>query len=423
MLAIPQIMRLMDFLGFGISLAPTAALVAALAAVCLLLGLLKRPQQLQAAAHPLRAGERWLIALVTALILARLANLGLELIARPLYPWDATMHWATKARVWFEYRSMVPFVSNQEWLDAGGSGVFTDRHPYYPATVPLLQVWMNVALDRWDESLMNLPWLFCLAGLGAAFYGQLRIAGVDTAICAVATYLLLSMPLMNTHVALAGYADLFLGAAYACALMSMHNWIRLRQSWLAGLALLFAAFCPLIKNEGFIWTLTLIPAVATIFMQRRQAAKLFLLLLLWVVLLMLILPQDWEVAGNRVQDLLPTFNMEALLGVIKSTWLHNNWHLLGYLLLVFMPIGLLMPGVITRSYLAITTALASSVGAYLYLFLFTGFGEGAADFAAVGRLSIHLVPALLFLCALVYHRTLVQKVWPLPGTVLQRFRV
>ncbi len=85
------------------------------------------------------------------------------------------MHWATKARVWFEYNRIVPFVTKDAWLEMGGAGVFTDRHPDYPVTVPLLQVWMNLALGHWDESLMNLPWLLCLIALGSAFYGQLRV--------------------------------------------------------------------------------------------------------------------------------------------------------------------------------------------------------------------------------------------------------
>jgi len=42
----------------------------------------------------------------------------------------------------------------------------------------LLQVWMNLATGQWAESLMNLPWVLCLAALGGAFYSQLRVSGV-----------------------------------------------------------------------------------------------------------------------------------------------------------------------------------------------------------------------------------------------------
>ena len=94
---------------------------------------------------------------------------------------------------------------------------------------------MNLATGRWDESLMNLPWLLCFIALGAAFYSQLRNAGVSPAIGMAFSYFLLSMPLINTHVALAGYADLFLGAAYCGALMAFHNWVSTKTA-LAGSA-------------------------------------------------------------------------------------------------------------------------------------------------------------------------------------------
>lgn len=408
LMTVPQVMRLLDTLGLGLSYNSTALAIAGMTAPALLLrGIVRQPAT--PAPIPQQTAtrvERALISLLAVLILVRFIGLGIEVYWRPLFPWDATMHWATKARVWFEHRTLVPFVDYQTWLETAGAGVYTDRHPGYPAMIPLLQVWMNLAIDRWDESLMNLPWLLCLVALGLAFFGQLRLAGVSTTVATASTYLLLSMPLINIHVALAGYADLFLGAAYACAVMSLHNWLHSRQAWLAVLAVLFSLMCPFIKNEGFIWALSMIPATTIAFMQRRQAAKLFLLMLLWGVFFLLILPDNWEVAGTTVADIHPSFNMAALLGIIKSLWLHDNWHLLGFFLLLLIPLGLLLPGALTRSYLGVTVALVCSGGAYLFLFIFTGFGVGAADFAAVGRLSIHLVPTVLFLCTLIYHELL-----------------
>ena len=58
---------------------------------------------------------------------------------RPLFPWDAWMQWGTKARVWFELRTMAPFVTASEWLQATGPNVYFDAAPHYPATVPLLR--------------------------------------------------------------------------------------------------------------------------------------------------------------------------------------------------------------------------------------------------------------------------------------------
>jgi hypothetical protein len=283
---------------------------------------------------------------------------------------------------------------------------------------------MNLVLGRWDESLMNLPWLLCLVALGSAFYGQQRALGIGQVMAMTFTYLLLSLPLLNIHVALAGYADLFLGAAYCASLMAFHNWFTTRQRWQGLLALFFALSCPLIKDEGLVWLLTYVPALMFILMPRGLALRLCVLFSLVLCLLWLVLPglgialqitsngtttfwtllsPHMEIAGQRLDRLPVGFHTEGLRGIIESVWLHDNWHLLGYLLLAIIPLVLFMPGTVTRTCLPIRIALATAVATFLFLFLFTGFGEAASDYTGVGRLSIQLAPGLLYLCALLCH--------------------
>ena len=405
LLLIPQLMRILDALGIPLSFFSTASLVSLLIVLALLGNILwrKQPAAVQSPAtnpRPISTSQKILFVFLLLLVVLRITTLGLEVLWRPLFPWDATMHWATKARVWFEYKSIVPFVNHEMWLVLNGEGVFTDRHPDYPSLIPLLQVWMNLTNDRWEESLMNLPWLLCLSALGAAFYGQLRIARVTAPIAMTFTYLVLSMPLINIHVALAGYADLFLGASYCAALMAFHNWSVSKQNWQGLLTLFFAISCTLIKNEGNIWIMTFIPATAAVLLARREAAKLFILLVLILIFLWLVIPKDIAIMGHTLKQLTPTYNADALEAVLKSVFLHDSWHLFGFLMLSLIPLGLLMPGALTRTYLPITVALASAVGSYLFLFLFTGYGWGALNFSAVGRLSIQLFPGLAFLGAL-----------------------
>ncbi|MDZ7784303.1 MAG: hypothetical protein U5K56_15645 [Halioglobus sp.] len=375
----PLLMRALHATGLPLDFMATALAAVALTAMAALIHLRGhgrgRTSGQAAPARAMPTAQRVLWTILLGLIVLRLITLGTEVALRPLFPWDATMHWATKARVWFEHRSLVPFVPHDIWLQVGGEGVYTDRHPNYPSMIPLLQVWMNLATGNWNESLMNLPWVVCLAGLGAAFYGHLRVARVEALTAAAFTYFLMSMPLINIHVALAGYADIYLAAAFCCALMALHNWMTLRAGWMAALALLFAALCPQIKNEGLFWALSLAPAALVAFMQRRQAAKVLLLLGLLAILLLLLLPRHLVIAGHSMEELVPAFQPEALAGLVKIAWLHANWHLFGYMLLILLPLGLLMPGALTRKYLGLTTALTTAIGAFLFLFLFTGFGR------------------------------------------------
>ncbi|MCB1704991.1 MAG: hypothetical protein KDI17_09010 [Halioglobus sp.] len=411
LLLIPQFLWGLDALGLPLSFATTGALTGVLIAVAITLqghrhtGPAVAPAR-AAGFSAMPASHRALFLLLLLLLAVRCVTLGLEILWRPLFPWDATMHWATKARVWFEFAEMVPFVDNHAWLQMGGSGVFTDRHPDYPHTIPLLQVWMNLAVGHWNESLMNLPWLLCLVAMGGAFFGQLRVAGVAPLTAMGFTYLLLSMPLVNIHVALAGYADLFLGATYCAGLMAFHNWLTTRSRAQGVLAVVFALGCLLVKNEGLPWALTFIPALLLAPRTRHKLAKLALLVSLGLAFLFILMQKN-PIIIKEILQLVTEFHPDGLNGTIRAVWLHDNFHLLGYLLLAILPMGFTIPGAFSRKYQGISVALACAVLMFLFLFLFTVFGAGASNFTGVGRLCIQLAPGLLFLCALLVNDLLV----------------
>jgi hypothetical protein len=115
----------------------------------------------------------WQLAL--AWLALRYALLGLLVDWQPLYPWDAWIQWATKARVWYELGQIVPFVRSEAWYATGGAAWF-DASPEYPPTVPLLQVWSCVALGRWDDALMNWPWWQLLRGIDARHLRRAAVA-------------------------------------------------------------------------------------------------------------------------------------------------------------------------------------------------------------------------------------------------------
>lgn len=413
LLLIPQLMWGLDFVGVPLSFVSTGLLVGALIIVAIALHFFrgKRAAAISApdasAFTSMPATHQVLFILLLCLVIIRCITLGLEILWRPLFPWDATMHWATKAKVWFEFHRMVPFVENSVWLNAGGQNIFTDRHPGYPHTVPLLQVWMNLAVGRWDESLMNLPWLLCLVAMGCAFYGQLRVAGASALLAMGFTYMLLSMPLVNIHVALAGYADLFLGATYCAALMAFHNWLTTRCPAQGLLTAFFAISCMLVKDEGIPWAFTFIPALLLTLEMRYKAVKLTILLSLGALVLLALLATNSAVIAPFLR-LVTEFHPDGLTGTLQAVFLHDNLHLLGYVALATIAMGLTIPGAFTKTYLGISIALACAVGMFLFLFLFTVFGAGAAKFTGVARLCIQLAPGMLFLCAMLCNDVLVR---------------
>lgn len=331
------------------------------------------------------------------LILARVSLLCMEVAWRPLFPFDATMHWATKSRVWFDHLAITPFVENATWLEAAGSGVYTDHHPDYPITTPLLQVWMNTGQGNWDESAMNLPWVLCFMALGAAFYGQARAAGCSSILAMVFTYFLLSMPLLNTHVGLAGYADLFLGTSYCLALMAFHNWSTTRQRSQAILAVVFALACLLIKNEGFFWLLSLLPALIVVLMPaKRSVVGLLLLGVVAAAVTLAVFPRDAVVAGHSLNELSIYFRASAVRPTFDSFFVYGSWHLFAPLLVALIAATVLVRRSCFYAYRGVATALSAAFLLFLFLFWFTAYSYGAIHLTAISRISLQLVPAATF---------------------------
>jgi hypothetical protein len=105
---------------------------------------------------PMARGQRVLVIALAAWLAFRFVVLLLDVVWTPLYPWDAWIQWATKSRVWYELGRIVPFGRSEAWFAANGA-IWFDASPNYPATVPLWQVWSSVALARFDDALMNVP--------------------------------------------------------------------------------------------------------------------------------------------------------------------------------------------------------------------------------------------------------------------------
>ena len=169
-LATTLIMRLLDLFGVRLGLFSVGLALLVLISAGVWLGR-KTPWKLEGLGADWGGLGGWrkaAYAILLSVIVLRLAGLGLEIVWRPLFPWDAWTQWATKARVWYELGHLAPFVSADAWLAASVAGAYTDSAPYYPPAIPLLQVWMSYALGRWDDTLMNLPWLLCAIALGMA---------------------------------------------------------------------------------------------------------------------------------------------------------------------------------------------------------------------------------------------------------------
>ncbi len=198
--------------------------------------------------------QKLVFGLLLALIALRLTSLGIEITHQAMPAWDAWIIWAERAKTWFYLGQLAPYVPTEAWLNAP-SGSYESEAAHYPILVSLIHLWAALALGRWDEALVNLPWLGAGIALAFTLYGALRSSHTPAWLALGGVWMLLSLPILNTQIAIAGYADLWLTLAYSQLIFGLLLWISARQRAALVLVLLGLLSLPLIKHQ--VWLLLL----------------------------------------------------------------------------------------------------------------------------------------------------------------------
>jgi hypothetical protein len=390
-------MRVLSLAGVGFNVWVVALPIAAAAAALTAL-VWKRNRaaiRMTRAQLDLDGAARVIYWVLLAWIALRFAMLSIEMLSRPLYPWDAWTQWATKARVWYELGRIAPFVRQDAWLAAQGAAYF-DASPEYPPTMPLLQVWSCLALGRWDDTLMNGPWWCIGVALTLAAYGGLRSLRAGALASMVGAFLVASLPLANVHVALAGYADLPMAAYYTTAALALLRWIDRRTLPDIACALLLAVACTQVKNPGWFWAATLVPGFVVARWPRHGVRIAFTGYALALVLLVALARFKFRIFNY---DLALNY-APAWADLAESYFLLGNWHVLWY-------------GAIAAALLAWRSLLSPAlaplttivVGGLIFLFVVFGFTTASfyiSDQTTVNRATLHLAPLVVVFTVLAW---------------------
>ena len=348
------------------------------------------------------------------LIAWRYLNLLQELMTRPLYSWDAWMNWAPKAIVWFNLDHFANFVNPDQWLQQSAN-----THNYtlgnyhasdYPPSVPIIMLWSMMGAGTSDNGLIFLPWALLAIALGIALYGHLRLAGLSTLLSTIAVYVLLSMPYFNVHIALAGYADIWLAAAFGMAIFALHEWTQCRH-WSYGiLCIILGIFCSQLKNPGIVLgaivLLTFIRSMLRLDFRKELA---FLAIISAALVYTLIfgatvqIPFVGEFSISRTQidtPMLGSFALEyhpLVTGAfIETLFFMLNWNILWYLITLLL-VAKLLKGDITRQASAAWLGTFLALAFIFFVFYFTYHYDAALNFGTVNRALLYPVAALVFL--------------------------
>ena len=378
----------------------------------------RRRQPAEATIATPLALPRWQQAALAALVgslLLRGAIVAREIWLRPLYPWDAWSAWAVKPKTWFLLGHHVPFASMVDWLHSAQASLYTEVAWHYPEALAWIELWFANAAQGWVEPLINLPWFGLWAALLVGHYGQWRALGLNRVQGTVFVYALGSLPLLAAHVALAGYADLWVAVTFGFAVLAWMRWLQRGEREQLALALLCALALPWLKMEGWVWAACLLGAIGFGTLTERLrwllaigAAVLFLILLplgglrllsLWAG----VINADGSIAVPAIGPLALVLNLHwrpgALGGAAETLLAQPNWHLLWWL----------APAVIVWRWRALIAhdwlrlpalLLGVCTCLLLILFLFTGASAWAQSYTAINRLVLQIAPAWMTLLAL-----------------------
>lgn len=387
--------------------APQAAfaiLAALLAAVVLAAGVLARRRPLPApapvaAAAPEPGWTRWLLLGLLAWLALRGCSLVTEVALRPLFPWDAWATWSVKAKAWYLGNNWHPFVGFDAWL-ADPQARYVAAW-FYPDAVPTLEVWFASAAGGWRVAAVLSMWpALWLAGL-LVLVGQVRAAPAPWWLALVAGFCWASLPLVQTHVALAGYADLPMTVMFGAAVLSLARAALGHGRRHLVLALLFALLLPAVKQEGALWLIVLAVGVLYLLLAARGRLRLLAiagaLALAWTAVFGLRLPLPsvgWVEAGwgyLRTADGADLALAWRPVGsqLAETLLLAPNWHLLWWL----SPIVLLATVPVWRALASVGWVMAIGLSAIVFIFMFSDAALWADNLTAVNRVLMQLTLA------------------------------
>lgn len=374
--------------------------------------------------------ERAIVVALLALIAYRYSGIAGEILLRPLYPWDAWMNWAPKAINWFHNSQLTQYVSPEQWLDQTD-----DRLAYtagatkawkYPVTVPLIQLWGMLGAGAVDQNYSSLPWLFAPLAFALALYGHLRLLGTSTLLATIACYVFLSLPFVNVHSALAGYADIWLAIYFGAAVLCLQEWQRNKCSSWAALTVIFSFACTQLKLPGLVLGAIILAVFALSFLARYRNAILAVLAITLVGAVCAVfvgvdinIPAVGHVVISTDMIKVPYLGSYPLRyhpvhgALMESAFSMNSWHMFWYVMAATLMAKAFTGGLLTPPSIELIT-LSITLLFFGLVFYFTHISAFVLDFTTVNRVLLYLIPGFL----LYFFRNLEQ--WSQAGSGDQR---
>ncbi|NEZ04100.1 hypothetical protein G4Y73_08035 [Wenzhouxiangella sp. XN201] len=360
-----------------------------------------------------------------AWLVLRWAGIVLEVVYRPLFPWDAWSAYGMQAKVWYFQSNFEQFATGMRWFQVEGP-TWTAGRSWNPPGIGLIQLWSLQALGHYDDALMNLAWPLAMAGTGLVIFGTLRMVGGSLLVAIGAVAAVLTLPVLNTQAVLAGYGDIWIGLYLLLATSGGVLAHAFGPRWLLVTGVAVAGML-MIKETSFLWTPVLALGLVAGWVRFRWILLLAVLGFLGFCTFLWVYGDPIRVStlgrlgfGNDGFVWPAKINVDAWREIVmwpallRHLFVYPNWHLFWFL----------VPGLVLascwyalRARVFAMMAIVTWGGLTLLLgfFSFSTLGNAVLDGTSVNRLLLHLVPAIGLLGGLVVLR------WQ--GGLIQELRI
>jgi hypothetical protein len=190
-------------------------------------------------------------------------------LCSPAFGWDFLGHWGNVTKAFIEYLSD-PVINDAVRFKYG-------EHHRHPRTVPYIAAWLSSG----DSSLAHgqSPWLFLYISALLIFYGYSRICGLTSSQSTVVALFAGTVPLLENHVSIFGYVELFLAAVLLIAVTFISIGIRRDSVPLMLIGISVGCLAITVKNTGMAYSAVPIVSLALVFINKPLIAVIASVLL------------------------------------------------------------------------------------------------------------------------------------------------
>ena len=325
---------------------------------------------------------------------------------RPIFPWDAVTTWMYSSKAWVMSDSITELVYAPTWL----SKVDSLGHPmyasHYPQTLPKHTAALSALSGVWRPLVPGLTWAACWIAIILMTGGAIASASGSPPIALIGAYMMGSLPLLNAHAALAGYADIWMVLCSGGGLMMLLVWSQLKTPQFLYLSLMLLLAGAVIKAEGWIWAgMGGVFLLHQYFLGRRDY---ILMLLFFGLSLASMVALDiteislgpagfWGFSADQISvgvlGSYPTRPYNALPNYFVALVNEPNFHLLG---IVYLASLLVISFKLRRGAAPFWLMSCLIIGSQSIIFGLSSFSEYAESGTAINRLLLHFVPVFVF---------------------------